>query len=109
MKYFILLFVVTYISACQIDQDFVNDSMKKFDDQAYKDAISLVELHKIRNGVYPSSLKEIEFSGDWDMINQDNIVYSRKRDGYILSIKGMQIDSTKYPEKFYRGLGLLRE
>ena len=97
------------LSSCIMDQDFVNQSINRFEDQAYKDAIALVELHKLRNGQYPEKISHIEFKGDWDMLNLENVKYQRKDNGYTIIVEGLLLDSVKYPEKFYQGLGIIRE
>jgi hypothetical protein len=50
----------------------------QFGDQHFKTAISLIELHKIRTGGYPESLKDLKFTeiGTPSPLGQSNITAS---------------------------------
>ena len=109
MRTSILFFLLIFLMSCLPDQEFVDSSMAKFDDQAYKNIISLVELHKLRNNAYPDELSMIEFVGEWDMLNYDGVIYEKLNDRYFLSIEGMVLDSIAYPDRFYNGLGIIRD
>ena len=109
IKLILTIICAIILTSCGLQDEFVKESMDKFDDQAYKDAIALVELYKLRNGFYPESLDDIEFAGAWDMIKQQNMKYSVRENGYTLVVGSKKSDDAKYPEKFYRGLGLIRD
>jgi len=98
------LVVATVISAC----GFQKDADAKFGDQHFKTAISLIELHKVRTGSYPSTLADLKFTGEWDQIALSSVEYKRLDSGYELNVvRGWvgQPDLT-YPSEFWVGLGL---
>jgi hypothetical protein len=66
--------------------NFQKQADAKFGDQHFKTAISLVELHKIRSGVYPESLKDLKFTGDWDALALSSVEYKKLDIGYELLI-----------------------
>ena len=71
-------------------------------------AISIIELHKLRNGQYPESLEELEFLGDWDGIWLSAVSYEKNNEGYNLFLErgwaGKPI--LEFPSKFKQGLGI---
>jgi len=73
MGFLCTAFLIFAPSSCTLNEDFINDSMDRFDDQDYKDVIGLVELYKLRSGKYPASLDVIRFEGEWDMLNQESV------------------------------------
>jgi hypothetical protein len=88
-----LLCLEASLSACA----FKKEADQKFGDQHFKTAISLIELHKIRFGEYPFSLRDLKFTGDWDQIALANVEYKR-----------VGKPELKYPDEFWKGLGLIR-
>ena len=89
--------------------DFPNEELdKKFGDQHFKTAIALIELHKVRYGEYPKTLKDIKFTGDWDAIIYHSVEYTKERDGYrvIVTAGFMDKPELNYPDEFYQGLGM---
>ena len=90
--------------------DFQKDADEKFGDQHFKTTISLIELHKIRHGAYPESLKELKFTGEWDAIALSSVDYKRLENGYELNVtRGWVGQPTlTYPADFWRGLGLVK-
>src|SRR5262249_16869521 len=101
-----LLFLEASLSACA----FKKEADQKFGDQHFKTAISLIELHKIRSGEYPSSLKDLKFTGDWDQTALANVEYKRVGIGYELNLIGGWVGKPelKYPDEFWKGLGLVK-
>jgi len=92
-------------------KQFQEESTKKFDDQHFKTAISLIELYKVRHGYYPASLDSIEFAGDWDQMAINSTEYKKLDDGYELNLSSSFAGTTdslhiKYPPDFWKGLGL---
>jgi hypothetical protein len=84
---------------------------KKFGDQQFKTAISLIELHKLRYGHYPESLNDLTYLGDWDLGMIAAVQYEKLPDGYALDLHGSFTGNTvdiKYPAEFWNGLGLKR-
>ena len=61
----------------------------KFGDQHLKTAVALIELHKVRFGRYPDSLRDLKFTGDWDQIALTNVRYypSPNRDAYYIEVE----------------------
>jgi hypothetical protein len=88
--------------------DFQKQADAKFGDQHFKTAISLIELHKVRNGVYPDNLKDLRFTGDWDAIATNSVEYRRLESGYELNLTHGWIGqpTLAYPTEFWQGLGL---
>jgi hypothetical protein len=83
---------------------------EKFGDQHFKTAIALIELHKVRSGAYPESLKDLRFTGDWDLIAFHSVEYRRVGTGYELNvIRGWAAQpELVYPKEFWQGLGLVK-
>ena len=82
----------------------------RFGDQHFKTAISLIELHRIRNGSYPATLEELQFTGDWDAIALASVEYRKLESGYELNIvRGwVGMPTLSYRPEFWKGLGLLK-
>jgi predicted PurR-regulated permease PerM len=57
-------FVIRYVVATGITRTVDN----QFGDQHLKTAVALIELHKVRYGRYPDSLRDLRFTGSWDAI-----------------------------------------
>jgi hypothetical protein len=49
-------------SGCQLQ----HAADAKFGDQSFKTAVALIELYHVRHGVYPETLTDLDFTGDWD-------------------------------------------
>ncbi len=82
----------------------------QFGDQHFKTAISLIELHKVRSGVYPESLKDLKFTGGWDAIAIGSVEYHRLDTGYELNVTRGWVGKPElsYPPDFWRGLGVAK-
>src|SRR5262245_46146404 len=52
-----------------------------FGDQHLKTVVALVELHKIRYGRYPKSLRDLRFTGEWDALAISSTSYCASEDG----------------------------
>ena len=93
-------------SGCQFQQ--ATDA--KFGDQSFKTAVALIELYHVRHGVYPASLADLDFTGDWDPIAVNSVRYERLSDGYALDVTRGWVGkpTLSYPPAFWRGLGLRR-
>ena len=100
------LCAVLLLGGCEVQKEF--DA--KFGDQHFKTAISLIELHKVRSGTYPESLKELRFTGDWDAIALSAVEYRRLDAGYELNITRGWVGKPEmsYPPEFWRGLGIVK-
>lgn len=82
----------------------------KFGDQNFKTAIALIELYHVRHGVYPESLQDLDFVGDWDALAISAVSYQRLADGYELNLVRGWVGkpSLAYPDGFWSGLGVRR-
>ena len=108
-KLIIIFFLVTLVAGCDLIDEFREESDEKFGDQNFKSSIALIELHNVRNGSYPESLNDIEYTGEWDEIYLSGVEYTKLEEGYELNlIRGwMGIpDELIYPLEFWDGLGL---
>jgi len=101
----VLLSLGMALSACS----FQKEADQKFGDQYFKTAIALVELHRMRFGEYPASLKDLKFTGDWDQIALNSVEYKRVGNGYQLNLVRGWVGKPelRYPEEFWKGLGLV--
>jgi len=100
------LCIALFITSCA----FQKEADQKFGDQHFKTAISLIELHRVRFGDYPASLKDLKFTGDWDQIALTNVAYVRLGNGYELNVQQGWVGKPelKYPDEFWKGLGLVK-
>lgn len=66
-------------------------------------------MHKIREGSYPETLKELKYTGDWDQIVYSSVTYKKLDTGYELNLIRRWISQPKElvnPDEFWKGLGL---
>jgi len=81
----------------------------KFGDQHLKTVVALIELHKVRFGSYPGSLRELKFTGDWDQIALRSVRYypNAARTAYYIELESGWIGrpDLKMPDEFWRGTG----
>ena len=105
MKYLFIAILSLSLFGC----DFQEEANQKFGDQHFKTAISLIELHKVRFGEYPHSLKDLKFTGDWDQMALQSVKYSKVEDGYTLTVTNGWVGkpSLQYPAEFWNGLGII--
>ena len=92
-------------------EGFEEQANQKFGDQHFKTAISLIELHKIRNGEYPVTLDSLKYIGDWDNIIFGSVKYKKLDEGYELNlINGWmgKPENLNYPDDFWKGLGIFK-
>lgn len=80
-----------------------------FGDQHLKTAVALIELHKVRNGKYPGTLKELKFTGQWDQLAVNSVAYypNPERTAYFIEVQRGWVGkpSLEMPEEFWRGTG----
>ncbi|MGI0119311.1 hypothetical protein [Zooshikella sp. RANM57] len=105
LKKILAILVIFVLSGCDFE---VPGADAAFGKQNFVSAISIIELHKLRNGVYPTTLKELEFLGDWDGIWLSAVRYEKSGDGYNLYLERGWAGkpSLEFPAKFKQGLGL---
>lgn len=118
------LFSIALLTSCIPDsvKEKVNESVASAQnmlaDNEFKKAIGHIELHKLRTGAYPESLKDIEFLTPMDSSMFAYVEYTRLDSVYELNIKmelvtfggetnGKQVQ-LKYPPEFWKGLGCVR-
>jgi hypothetical protein len=81
----------------------------KFGDQHLKTAVALIELHKLRFGKYPDSLRDLKFTGEWDQLALMSVRYSpnRNRDAYYIEVERGWIGKPTFimPPEFWKGTG----
>lgn len=97
--------LVYYVCTSGITRPFDN----MFGDQHLKTTISLLELHRVRYGRYPQSLKELKFVGNWDQIALSVVRYYPAPDGgkyYVEVARGwVGKPVLEYPPEFWQGTG----
>lgn len=106
MKILLAVFLITsLIGGCDID---VSSANKAFGTQNFVSAVSVIELHKLRNGEYPGNLKELEFLGEWDGIWLSAVRYEKVANGYNLYVERGWVSEPEleFPIKFKQGLGI---
>src|SRR5215472_6170051 len=69
--FLVALFVVRSIVASGITKG--PDNM--FGDQHLKTVVALLELHKVRYGKYPDTLRDLKFTGQWDQLALQSVAY----------------------------------
>jgi len=81
----------------------------KFGDQHLKTAVALIELHKVRFGRYPDSLRDLKFTGEWDQFALMCVRYypSPHRDAYYIEVERgwMGKPTLTVPPEFWKGTG----
>jgi hypothetical protein len=80
-----------------------------FGDQHLKTAVALVELHKVRYGKYPDTLRDLKFTGQWDQLALQSVAYyaNADRTGYYIEVQRGWVGkpSLQMPDEFWRGTG----
>ena len=104
---------------------FTDDVKKKMDsvlkesqdmmaDHTFKTALYSIEMHKVRYGVYPETLRELKFLTMSDSSFFHAVEYQKLDKGYELNLRQTyasvsgQTDITinlDYPDEFWQGLG----
>ena len=81
----------------------------QFGDQHLKTTVALLELHRTRYGVYPDTLGDLKFVGEWDRIALSRVAYTPapdRRSYYLEVTTGWLAKPTlSLPEEFWRGTG----
>lgn len=79
-------------------------------DQNFKTSLSLIELYKVRYGIYPVSLDSITFISSLDESALTSVKYERLDTGYRLDMAdgfmGKQKSIITYPPEFWQGTGV---
>ncbi len=82
---------------------------RKFGDQYLKSTVAMLELHKLRFGSYPDSLRDIKYTGDWDQIWINGVSYypSEDRQSYYVEVHRGWVGKPTLvmPEEFWQNTG----
>lgn len=105
-KIILSMAILVLLSGCDFE---IPGADEKFGKQNFVSAVSIIELHKLRNGEYPESLKDLEFLGDWDGIWLSAVKYEKNEKGYDLYLERGWAGKPQltFPEKFKNGLGIV--
>jgi hypothetical protein len=80
-----------------------------FGDQHLKTAVALIELHKVRYGKYPDSLRDLRFTGQWDQIALQRVSYypNADRSAYYIEVEQGWVGKPTFtmPAEFWKGTG----
>ena len=97
--------VIHYVRESGITRPFDD----QFGDQHLKTTVALLELHKIRYGRYPKSLRDLRFTGQWDELWLGGMLYLVSPDGskYYLEVERGWVGKPvlSYPPEFWQGTG----
>jgi hypothetical protein len=98
-------FLFRYVIATGITRGIDN----QFGDQHLKTTVALIELHKVRYGRYPESLRDLRFKGEWDPIWLGGMSYysNPDRTAYYVEVERGWIGKPdlQIPPEFWRGTG----
>ena len=80
-----------------------------FGDQNLKTAVALIELYKTRYGKYPATLKDLKFTGQWDQLAVNSVLYVPNPSGtaYYLEVQRGWVGKPQLvmPAEFWQGTG----
>ncbi len=80
-----------------------------FGDQHLKTSVALIELHKVRYGEYPDTIRDLKFTGQWDQIALQSVGYYPSTDhtGYYIEVRRGWVGkpSLEMTAEFWRGTG----
>jgi len=100
-----IFLVIQYVRASGITRPFDD----QFGDQHLKTTVALLELHKLRYGRYPQSLRDLRFTGQWDQLWLEGMRYAVSPDGakYYVEVERGWIGKPvlSYPPQFWQGTG----
>ena len=103
--FLVALFVVRSIVASGITKG--PDNM--FGDQHLKTVVALLELHKVRYGKYPDTLRDLKFTGQWDQLALQSVAYYPNADHshYYIEVQRGWVGrpSLQMPDEFWKGTG----
>jgi hypothetical protein len=80
-----------------------------FGDQWLKTSVALIELHKLRYGQYPDTLRDLKFTGQWDQAALQSVRYYPNADHtrYYVEVESGWVGKPdlEIPAEFWRGTG----
>jgi hypothetical protein len=94
----------------------MNEMQKMLADQTFRKTLGDIELHKLRTGEYPASLRELKFINALDSAYFTSLEYHKLDSGYALNLtfKAATLNNQltevdlSYPPEFWTGLGCLK-
>jgi hypothetical protein len=120
----LILVVILLLTSCIPNsvKEKVNESVSSaqtmFADSEFRKAVGHIELHKLRNGTYPQSLRDLDFLNAMDSSMFSYVEYAKLDSGYELNVKMQLVTFSggsngkevqlKYPAEFWKGLGCVR-
>jgi hypothetical protein len=122
-KLLVLFIFIVFLSSCLPDgvkkkmDSALKDEIQMVADAEFKKAVANIELHKVRFGEYPESLKDLKFLSQMDSSLQNSVEYVKLDSGYELNLKSSyssfdgQTNSPvqiNYPNEFWEGTGCVR-
>ena len=106
--------VVSSVSIALLIRSVIESGITKgpdnmFGDQHLKTAVALIELHKVRYGKYPDSLRDLRFTGQWDQLALQSVSYYPNSDhsAYYIEVERGWVGkpTLEMPDEFWRGTG----
>lgn len=89
--------------------EFFHRANRMFAEQDLKTAVALIELHRVRTGHYPKSLKDLRYLGPWDAGFLQNVRYVAAPDqkSYYVEVEPVFAGGPRpqLPPGFWRGTG----
>ena len=78
----------------------IASGLDKLAEQQLKTAVALIELHKVRYGQYPQTMKDLKFTGEWDAMALNCVAYypNADRTAYFIEFKTYWTDDQPQPE-----------
>jgi len=111
----VALLVMSLFSAYRalVDSGITQGPDAMFGDQHLKTAVALIELHKVRCGRYPETLKALKFTGQWDQMALNSVRYHTNEDGtaYFVEVTRGWVGKPKLemPAEFWQGTGYRKD
>ena len=106
MRRFRVVVFLLLLTGCEFL--FQDGADEKIGARNFKSASALIELHNVRNGIYPNTLDQLEYLGDWDAIWHGAVNYTKTEDGYNLFVERGWVGKPELSlfRSFREGLGL---
>mgnify|MGYP006163273241 CR=1 FL=1 len=112
-RIFTPILLATMFSACGMREKVEQAHSEAFEmlaDQSFKTSVAVIELYKVRYGVYPPSLDSITYTSAFDDNAFTSVKYERLDTGYRLDLAdgfmGKQKSEIAYPAEFWQGTGV---
>src|SRR5271169_319211 len=73
--FLVLVVGSTFLIRSLVESGITRGFDNMFGDQHLKTAVALIELHKIRYGKYPDTMRDLKFTGQWDQLALVSVGY----------------------------------